>query len=653
MNENKENLDDCTENKAKLKQALRLSLDYYSNVHRGSGQNSLTATHLYEKARQIVLDYFDLSCRNYEVIFCTPHRAKTLKNLLKPSTYKTIASSELGLPLGIVAMAVKKSCLPKHVPFETGGGTVKVVSEDHVLWANAPDKFEAGTPAIINVILLAKALILSTKWGMKEFSVTKKIYSSIEKLFSTPDYDKLSGAKLLSRIKSSLLGKELLVPTEEGDRRYINLDNGASTPTFEPVHRVAENILDVSPDRYPEIVNYCKKTLMSFLGAPIQKYDLIFTSNTTEAINMVAMNLASSHQETIEPVIVNSLMEHNSNELPWRYIPNSSQIRLGVDCEGFIDLGELEKVLIDYNQKKVRGHKRIILVAVSGASNVLGSFNDLPAIGRLAHRYGADFLVDAAQLIAHRKVNVRATGIDYLAFSGHKSYAPFGSGGLIVRKELIKLPEDQLKEFAISGEENVLGIAALTKMVLLFQKIGMDIIVEDEHKLAMKLINSLSTIPQFTVYGVCSDSSSHIHEKGAVVAISCNTIPFNLFANRLAERGGIGVRSGCFCAHLLGKHLLGIKGLKEGLYDIGFHVLPHFTKNLIPGLVRISAGLENTTSDIDHLMDVIKRILAEPRTPLQRQLASTHNGTPFIPTSPINNKIEKHVSRIVERVYST
>jgi selenocysteine lyase/cysteine desulfurase len=100
-------------------------------------------------------------------------------------------------------------------------------------------------------------------------------------------------------------------------------------------------------------------------------------------------------------------LEHHSNELPWRYVPGVSRVRLSVDHEGFVDLGELERLLREYNQECAHGAKRVRIVAVSGASNVLGSFNDLPTIGRIAHKYGARFLVDGAQLVANWSLTAR------------------------------------------------------------------------------------------------------------------------------------------------------------------------------------------------------------------------------------------------------
>ena len=173
------------------------------------------------------------------------------------------------------------------------------------------------------------------------------------------------------------------------------------------------------------------------VGAPPSEYDVIFTSNTTEAINLVAESTGRQLKHGTDSVVINTLLEHNSNELPWRTVPGASLVRLPMNAEGFVDPDELEALLRAYNETGEHGAKRVLLVAVSGASNVLGVFNDLAGIAQVVHRYGARLLVDAAQLVAHRTVDIASSGIDYLAFSAHKAYAPFGTGVLVARKGLL------------------------------------------------------------------------------------------------------------------------------------------------------------------------------------------------------------------------
>ena len=149
-----------TDSFPKLEEAAYLALQMYSNVHRGAGHNSLVSTRLFDQSRDVVLDYLGLPGRDFEVIFANPQRAKVLKNLIGTDDYRVITSREIGLPLGVCALAIRKEKLPKGIPYETGGGTVRVVSEDHVLWAGPPDRYEAGTPAILNIIIFARALQL-------------------------------------------------------------------------------------------------------------------------------------------------------------------------------------------------------------------------------------------------------------------------------------------------------------------------------------------------------------------------------------------------------------------------------------------------------------------------------------------------------------
>jgi selenocysteine lyase/cysteine desulfurase len=218
------------------------------------------------------------------------------------------------------------------------------------------------------------------------------------------------------------------------------------------------------------VIQEVRSICAGFLGAPLNAYDLIFTSNTTEAINLVAGSLSCESEEGIESVLLNTLLEHSSNDLPWRNIPGFSLVRLSVDNEGFVDMDELDRILCTYNQKGQYSNKRIKLVAVSGASNVLGSFNDLAAISRITHQYGARLLVDAAQLVAHRRVDMDSWGIDYLAFSAHKVYAPFGCGVLLAKKGLLNFNSAEMEVIRSSGEENAGGIAALGKALVLLQR---------------------------------------------------------------------------------------------------------------------------------------------------------------------------------------
>jgi selenocysteine lyase/cysteine desulfurase len=154
---------------AELERGVHAALETYSNVHRGSGHYSMVTTHLFEQARGIVLEYLGLNKGKYVVVFCTPRRAEVLKAKLKPGSCQSVSSREIGLPLGVWAAAVDRKALPKGIPFQTGGGTARLVNPGGVIWTRALDRFEAGTPAIVNVIAFARALQLTRHFGNGAF----------------------------------------------------------------------------------------------------------------------------------------------------------------------------------------------------------------------------------------------------------------------------------------------------------------------------------------------------------------------------------------------------------------------------------------------------------------------------------------------------
>lgn len=629
-----------------LKLSIRVALGTYANVHRGSGHNSIVTTHLFEQARDIVLNYLGLNSSNYVVVFCTPRRAEILMSRLASNNFRSISSKDIGLPLAVIAVAIRRKTLPAGIPFQTGGGTAKLISRDWVIWGKTPDKFEAGTPAIVNIIAFAKALLLLKQLGTDRFRLLSSETLSAHEILFHDELEKLSGKELLHTLRETLIGKDQQVPTLEGVQPFVNLDNGASTPTFTPVWEVVCKVWNLSEPIKNNIIQQVKSLCFDFVKASPEIYDTVFTSNTTEAINLVAESLDQEYRGDIEPVVLNTMLEHNSNELPWRAISGVSLVRLPVDEEGFMDLQELENLLSDYNQKEKFGKKRIKLVAVSGASNVLGVYNNLQQIGEIAHRYDARLLVDAAQLVAHRKVFMELWGIDYLIFSAHKAYAPFGTGVLVVRKETLSFSNKEMELILSSGEENIGGIAALGKALILLQRIGMDVIQDEEQQLTRQLLHGLKQIPELTVYGITDENTSRFSQKGGVVVFNLKDSMANKVARQLAEEGGIGVRYGCHCAHIIVKQLLHISPFLEGFQHQIFSLFPNLTP---PGVVRVSLGLENKKEDIDKLIDVLHNISRKP---------SQSNGNTGIPdekrrisSKEFRKQMEEYVRRITEKVY--
>lgn len=619
---------------ALLAQGVYAALETYSNVHRGSGHFSMVTTALYEKARDIVLEYLHLDNSKHVVIFCTPRRKMILLSQLKTKDSQSVCSLELGLPIGIAALAVRRKALRGRDPDYVGGGMARLVATDWVVWEKAPARFEAGTPPIIHVIAFARALKMILHSGNNPFR-----YEGAEKLTALEilyhdALDRYAGRELLENLRKNLISSGEPVPTLEGSRYHINLDNAASTPTFSPIWDTVCQVWHQAGEVQQKVIQQVRSVCADMLGAPQELYDIIFTSNTTESINLVAESLGNESIKGIKPVILDTILEHNSNDLPWRRVHHHSLIRLTVDGDGFIDLNQLDSVLSGFNEKGLFGNKRIRLVAVSGASNVLGVFNDLKKISHIVHRYGALLLVDAAQMVAHRKVSMLECGIDYLAFSAHKVYAPFGTGVLVARKGILNFTSSDWELIRSSGEENSVGIAALGKALVLLQRVGLDTIQEEEQALTRRALIGLSRINGLTVYGIKDPESSEFSQKGGVIVFEIKGMIASRVARALAERGGIGVRYGCHCAHMLIKHLLHVPSALEKLQRLMVTLVPNLN---LPGLTRISFGIENTTEDVDNLLQVLKDIALKQKV---------------LDRSELKKQMDSFVKLIEERVYS-
>jgi selenocysteine lyase/cysteine desulfurase len=628
-----------------LEQGVYAALETYSNVHRGSGLNSVVTTHLYEQARDIVLDYLGLNKRKYIVIFCTPWRESTLKAILKPGSFFSLSSADIGLPVGVRALAVLRKALPKGPPFQTGGGTTRLVSTDWIIWANGPDRFEAGTPSIVNIIAFCRALQMIRKYGNDLFLDLQTEIKQAKDILRHDDLEKFSGLELLDKLRQTLIGRHVLAPTLEGSMPYVNLDNGASTQTFMPVWDAVCRTWRQPAQVKQEIIHEARSVCAEFLGAPRDEYDVIFTSNTTEAINLIAGQLDYRSETGIEPVLISTLLEHSSNDIPWRMVPGTSLIRLTMDAEGFLDLKALDALLRDYNHKKLYGNKRIKLMAVTGASNVLGSMNDLKEISHIVHRYGVQLLVDAAQLVAHRKVDMVKSGIDYLAFSAHKVYAPFGCGVLVVRKGLINLQPEEKEMIRSSGEENAIGIAALGKALILLHRIDLDLIHHEEQVLTAYLLRGLAKIPGIRIHGLKDPESPRFDRKGGVVVFELKGLMANRIARELSEKGGIGVRYGCHCAHVLIKHILGLPPFLQQFQRL---IVTVFTGLSLPGLVRVSTGIGNSTEDIDRLLVTLDKISGKATTSRRNGIPGNNSG---LKPAVIKQQMNEFIRESSQKVY--
>ena len=413
-----------------------------------------------------------------------------------------------------------------------------------------------------------------------------------------------------------LIGAETVVPCIDGrSRRYVNLDYAASTPVmgavwdaveaFVPwcssVHRGSGVKSQVSTAAFED----ARETVAEFVGARADDA-VVFVRNTTEAINVLAAALPDGAG------VLSTAVEHHSNLLPWR----RHALRL-------LPATDSPDELLERCERALRSARpRIELVAVTGASNVTGEVWPVAELAELAHAHGAQLFVDAAQLAPHRPVDMAGSGIDFLALSGHKLYAPFGAGALVGDRRRLSerapllhgggaielvTPDDVIwadaPERHEAGSPNVVGVVALAAACRALLDVGMDSVAAHEQALATYLWSGLSTIPGLRRLTLWPEDV----ERVGIATFNLDGYRHPLLAAILSAEHAIGVRHGCFCAHLLITRLLGIP---DAEVDRLASELRAGRRPSLPGAVRASLGLGSTPDEIDHLVDALREIAA-------------------------------------------
>ncbi len=425
-------------------------------------------------------------------------------------------------------------------------------------------------------------------------------------------------------VRSQVVGIDRQVPLLDGSwRSYINLDNAASTPALQPVfdrvnafmpwyssvHRGDGFKSQLSTWAYEE----ARERILRFVGADPEEHVAALCRNSTEAINKLARRFPLEEGD----VVLCSLMEHHSNDLPWR--GRARVCRVAVTEEGMLDEDHLEHLLRRYAG-------RVRLVAISGASNVTGYVNPIYRIAQRAHEVGAQVLVDGAQLVPHRKVDMGRLDdpahIDYLAISGHKMYAPYGAGALIGRRDLFQQGDPDLvgggaislvtvndvtwaplphKEEA--GSPNVVGAVAMGEAARCLEEMGMDAVAEHEAQLTRHALLRLQQIDGVQLYGDSDPRCCPL--RVGVISFGMRGLEHNLVAAILSYEAGIGVRSGCFCAQPYIFSLLRVP--PEEIAQLRGEARQGDLRRM-PGLVRLSLGCYNTTAEIDAAAEALERI---------------------------------------------
>lgn len=426
----------------------------------------------------------------------------------------------------------------------------------------------------------------------------------------------------LNGFRNEIVGLDTLVPLLDGtERPYVFLDNAASTPTFRRVLQRIEEFMpwysgvhrgtgfksQIATQLYDSAHAVCGR----FVGADPETNIVIFLKNTTECVNKLARRFNFEKDD----VVITTGIEHHSNDLPWRKV--ARVVHVGIRDEGYLDMDEMEQTLHQHAG-------RVKLVAVSGASNITGICSPIHEIAERAHAVGARIFVDAAQLVAHRPVQMLPDDdpghIDFLAFSAHKIYAPFGTGVLIGPMEFFRNGEPDSVGGGVAaivtldhvewnpaphrdeaGSPNVVGGIALAEALCMMKRFGMDAVAGHERTLLEYTLARMKAIPDIRLYG----PTEKLDDKVGVIAFNIDGIHPGLVGAILGAEGGIGVRAGYFCAQPYVKRLLNVAA--EQARDSGCGVVAT-EATTFPGMVRASFGCYTNQSDVDTFLETLQMI---------------------------------------------
>jgi selenocysteine lyase/cysteine desulfurase len=399
----------------------------------------------------------------------------------------------------------------------------------------------------------------------------------------------------------ALVGAEQHVPLLGGGTvRYANLDGAATAPALASVAARVQRLLPLTGSVHrgagvpsqasSALYEAARAAIGAALGARSDDH-VVLTRNTTDATNLLASAVPAGRGG-----VVSLDLEHHANLLPWARADEHRVVRHAPTIDGTLD--RLRAALRE---------RPAALVAVTGASNVTGEVLPLDEVVAAAHDHGARVFVDAAQLAPHRAVSLGALGIDYLALSGHKLYAPFGAGVLVGRADWLDAAEPHLagggavREVAVertewatgparheAGTPNLLGAvaiaAAFAELATLAGGPAGDAREAHERALRERVLDGIAALPGVEAMRIFEDDGDAI---GVVAFHVSGYAPGHVGAYLSAEHG-IGVRDGRFCAHpLLAR--LGLPG----------------------GALRASFGVGSRREDADRLVDALRQLVTD------------------------------------------
>ena len=323
-----------------------------------------------------------------------------------------------------------------------------------------------------------------------------------------------------------------------------------------------------------------------FINAP-SRDEVIFTSGTTQAINTVAYSYALPRLQAGDEILVTT-MEHHANIVPWQLAAARTGARL--IAAPITQSGEL---IVEEFVKRLTPNVK--LAGIVHVSNVLGTINPVREIARACRARGIPLLVDGSQAAPHLAIDVQALGCDFYAFTGHKLFAPTGTGVLWARKEhlaamppffgggeMIKTVSFDKTTFADAphkfeaGTPNIAGFIGLGAALDYVNAVGLDRIGEAEHELLVHATQALRSVPGLRLFGEAKD-------KTAVLSFLIDGVHAHDLAT-LLDHEGIAVRSGHHCAHPL-------------MQFFG-----------VPATLRASLSFYNTKAEVDYFVEAIARV---------------------------------------------
>ncbi|MFA4873024.1 MAG: cysteine desulfurase [Patescibacteria group bacterium] len=371
-------------------------------------------------------------------------------------------------------------------------------------------------------------------------------------------------------------------------KRLVYLDNAASTQkphavidalsffyehTNANIHRGIHTLAEEATRQYEKT----RDEVAQFFGAS-SRDEIIFTRNTTEALNLIAFAYGRTFLKSGDEIIV-SIAEHHANFVPWQQLAHETGAVVKV-----IDIDKEGRLCIHSTKNKEQGTRnkreveigcleslitnRTRLIALSHASNVLGTLHDIAAVVALARPRGIIVAVDGAQAAPHMEINVKKLGVDFYACSSHKMLGPLGVGVLYGRREILKkcppflTGGNMIKRVTLektewndlpwkfeAGTPDIAGVVAFGAALEYIRKVGWGVIVQHEQELGAYALAQLTRLPGLTLYGPHS-----MEQRFAVFSFNLKDIHAHDLATILDEEG-IAIRSGSHCAHPLMERL--------------------------------------------------------------------------------------------------